>query len=339
MLVYVDDFTSGISRRKARHGWSYWHADGTRVTDREEIERLHGIGLPPAYVDAWYSTDPNAHLQATGRDARGRKQYRYHPEFTRTRDKAKFGQCAEFGDGLSRLRARVERDLRRRGMPRDKALAAVVRLLDASGIRIGNEVYARDNRSFGATTLRSRHAKVNGKRLELRFVAKSGKQRMIELSDAPLARAVRRCQDLPGQHLFSYVADDGTINHVGSADVNEYIRETTGGDFTAKLFRTWTASVLAFEALTMVPEQRPTTKALLEPVAAALGNTVAIARKSYVHPVLLAMAADGPLATHPFPPKKRATRYLTGNERRLITLLCDPPRIPPRNARGRASKG
>ena len=335
MLTYGSDRIDGIRRRRAGRGWSYWRADGSRITDRAEIDRLNAIGLPPAYRDAWFSPDPNSHLQATGYDARGRKQYRYHPHFRARKDAEKFDRCLAFAHALPRLRARVERDLQRRGMPRNKAVAAVVRLLDITAIRVGNEAYAKANGSYGATTLRARHARLDGSSLSLRFAAKSGKQRRIALTDPLLARTIRRCQDLPGQQLFAYVDDAGHVQPVNSSDVNDYIRETMEADFTAKHFRTWGASTIAFETLCAADEPPPM-NAILAPVTEALGNTPAIARKSYVHPALLDRAI---FARHmPFA-AIRATKYLSAAERGLIAFLQKVGRtsrkIKPATARNR----
>lgn len=318
MLVFADDLGPGIRRRRAGRGWSYWRPDGTRITDRDEIDRFNRIGLPPAYGRAWFSPNPDSHILATGYDARGRKQYRYHPEFRAQRDAEKFGSCAAFGQSLSRLRARVEQDMQSRGLSKDKVVAAVIRLLDTTAMRVGNERYAHDNRSFGATTLRNRHARLSGSQLQLRFVAKSGRKRSIELDDPKLARVVQRCQDLPGQHLFSFLDDDGVVRPVTSSDVNIYIRSTTGADFTAKHFRTWGASVIAYGVLQSSADV-PSLDALLEPVVEALGNTKRISRQSYVHPDILRHAGRSAEAFSR--PRIRATKYLTATERNLIAYL------------------
>jgi len=321
-LHYSDDSTPGITRRKVRHGWGYWDAEGRRITDRAEIDRLNAIGLPPAYTDAWFSPDPKGHIQATGRDDRGRKQYRYHPDFREANEASKFEGCAGFGHLLPRLRARVEADLRRRNLSRERSVAAVIRLLDLGRVRVGNEGYARTNKSFGATTLRKRHADVEGRTLRLQFRAKSGKLLRLAVTDATLSRFVKRCQDLPGQHLFAWIDEAGEAHPVTSSEVNAYIREATGGEFTAKHFRTWGASVIAFEALATA-QGHLGLRAMLEPVTEALGNTPAIARKSYVHPALIALAKD-PAAQAAFRAGlrlPRATRYLSRAERGLIAFL------------------
>ena len=321
-IHYVDDSQPGITRRKVRHGWGYWNAQGKRITDRDEIDRLNGVGLPPAYHDAWFCPDPDGHIQATGHDDRGRKQYRYHTGFREAREAAKYDRCASFGERLPRLRAMVETDLRKQGLCKEKAVAAVVRLLDLGSIRVGNEEYAASNKSFGATTLRKRHARVKGQTLRLQFRAKSGKLRVLTITDGSLSRFVKRCQDLPGQHLFRWVDADGEAHPVTSTDVNAYIREAMDEDFTAKHFRTWGASVIAFEALAGA-ETYVGLNAMLEPVTEALGNTPAIARKSYVHPRLIELARDraAQAAFRAALHLPRATNYLSRAERGLIAFL------------------
>lgn len=323
-IVYVDDHMPGITRRKVRHGWGYWDAAGERIKDRDEIDRLNAIGLPPAYVDAWFCPDPNGHIQATGYDEKGRKQYRYHAGFREAQETAKYDRCAGFGEKLAKLRARVEQDLKLRGLCKEKAVAAVVRLLDLGSIRVGNEQYAQANKSFGATTLRKRHAKVKGSTLKLQFRAKSGKLRALTITDGSLSRFVKKCQDLPGQHLFRWIDDAGEAHPVTSTDVNAYIRAATGEDFTAKHFRTWGASVLAFRALATAPGFLGI-KAMLEPVTDALGNTPAIARKSYVHPSLIDLAKDrdAQAAWRAALQLPRATRWLNRYERGLIAFLTE----------------
>ncbi|WP_326523213.1 DNA topoisomerase IB [Sphingomonas sp.] len=303
-----------------RHGWGYWDAAGARITDQEEIDRLNGVGLPPAYRDAWFCPKPNGHIQAIGWDEKGRKQYRYHPDFRARQESAKYEGCATFGRLLPKLRARVERDLKLRGLSREKAVAAVVRLLDLGHIRVGNEGYARANRSFGATTLRCRHAQVVGEKLKLKFRAKSGKEKVMTVTDRSLTRFVRKCHDLPGQHLFQWLDEEGAPHPVSSSDVNEYIRDAMSDDFTAKHFRTWGASVLAFEALAGADEDIGL-NAMLAPVTEALGNTPAIARKSYVHPMLVELARSGDQQALRNRPLPRATAHLSRAERALIALL------------------
>jgi DNA topoisomerase I len=295
VLRHSSDAEPGITRKRMGRYWAYFDAEGKRITDREEIDRLNSVGLPPAYENAWFCADPDGHLQATGVDARGRKQYRYHPEFREKRESAKYEGLLEFGKALPRLRRRVERDLKRRILSRETVLAAIIRLLDTEHIRIGNEEYAKSNKSYGATTLRDRHLKRTGHALMMRFTGKHGIVREVKITDSNLKRICKRCQDLPGQMLFQYVNGDGEPKPVTSSDVNAYIKEAAGGDFTAKHFRTWSASVIAFEQMLKKAEDaRITIKTVVEPVAEALGNTPAISRKSYVHPALLEAVQQHP---------------------------------------------
>jgi DNA topoisomerase I len=333
-LRHSSDDEPGYSRRRAGRGWAYFDERGRRVTDREEIDRLNAVGLPPAYTDAWFCKDANGHLQATGRDARGRKQYRYHPDYRSKRDASKYDGCLEFGQALPRLRARVERDLRKPRLERDTVLAAVVRLLDREHIRIGNEEYAQANKSFGATTLRNRHVKRAGGKLKMRFPGKSGIVQEVTVTDRNLKRVVRKAQDLPGQLLFQYLNGDGNPQAITSSDVNDYIRDATGGDFTAKHFRTWGASVIFLkQMLAKAEEKRLSIKTALEPVAEALGNTAAISRKSYVHPALVQVLQDDPRdPLHGFvPPPPR--RRLSSAETAFLAFL---KKVKPRR-RGKAA--
>ncbi|PTQ09912.1 DNA topoisomerase [Sphingomonas oleivorans] len=321
-IHYVDDSQPGISRRRAGRGWAYFDPRGQRIRDRAEIDRLNAIALPPAYRNAWFCPDPCGHIQATGYDEKGRKQYRYHAEFRAVQEAEKFDRCADFGRALPRLRARVEADLAGRGLGHDMVVAAIVRLLDLGRVRIGNEAYAKANRSFGATTLRSRHATVSGARVKLEYLGKSGRMQRLTIQDSRLSRIVRRCQDLPGQKLFQYLDEHGEAHPIGSSEVNAYIRDATGGDFTAKHFRTWGASVLAFRHIVEAAGHgRPSLKAMLEPVAAALGNTPAISRKSYVHPALIELCRTGDGSRICDLKLPRATKYLSSHERALIGFL------------------
>lgn len=322
-LVHVDDSLPGVTRRRCGKGWAYFDAKGVRIADRAEIARLNAIALPPAYVDAWFCPAPNGHILATGVDAKGRKQYRYHPDFRTAREGEKFDCCAAFGRLLPLVRARVDEELARRTLSRERCIASVVRLLDTGGIRVGNEAYARSNRSFGATTLRMRHADVNGYVLRLRFRAKSGKEREMRVTDRGLVRFVRKMQDLPGQNLFQYMADDGCAAPVGSADVNDWLCEVMGEHFTAKHFRTWHASVMAYELLAAGQGKVPL-KGLLTHVSDQLGNTPAIARKSYVHPAVLNLVPQQEQWRKELV-LPRATRWLSRHERGLIALLADGP--------------
>jgi DNA topoisomerase-1 len=319
-LVYCDDSQPGITRKKVRHGWGYWDADGKRITDRDEIDRLNAIGLPPAYQNAWFSPNPNSHIQAVGWDDKGRKQYRYHLDFRARKEGEKYDLCAPFGRALAKLRARVDADLRQRSHSKERTIAAMVHLLDIAALRVGNESYAKANKSFGLTTLRNRHAKISGSSIRLKYRAKSGKEKLLTINDRSLSRFVKKCQDLPGQQLFQYVGADGEPHGVSSSDVNAYIREATGGEFTAKHFRTWSASVIAFETLASADHDIGL-KTMLEPVTEALGNTPAIARKSYVHPALIELARDGQAAFRASLDLPRDTRYLDRYERGLIAFL------------------
>lgn len=295
VLRHSSDTEPGITRKRIGRHWAYFDPDGTRVTDRDEIDRLNAIGLPPAYSDAWFCTDPEGHLQATGVDDRGRKQYRYHPDFRARREKAKFEGLLEFGKALPKVRRKVERDLNRRKLTRETVVAAVVRLLDTQHLRVGNPEYAKENKSFGATTLLSRHVRGKGQKLKMRFAGKSGIVQEVTVTDRRLARIVRNCAELPGQMLFQYINGSGEPQPVTSSDVNDYIREASGGDFTAKHFRTWGASVIAFaQLLKKAEDARISVRTVVEPVAEALGNTPAISRKAYVHPRLLEAVKERP---------------------------------------------
>lgn len=321
-LVYSDDSKPGITRKKVRNGWGYWDARGERITDREEIDRLNAIGLPPAYTDAWFCPKPNGHIQATGKDEKGRKQYRYHPEFREQQEAAKYERTAEFGRALPRLRKQVEADIARRGLVKERAVAAVIRLLDIGHIRVGNESYAECNESFGATTLREEHGEVKGNTLKLQFKAKSGKLCTKKITDRALASVVKKCQDLDEQHLFAWVDEDGEPHPVTSSDVNAYIKDATGEDFTAKNFRTWAASVTAFEALASA-EKDLSLKSLLEPVTAKLNNTAAIARKSYVHPTLIKLIKQDQAAFRAAVKLPRTMQHMSRAERGLLAFLED----------------
>ncbi|WP_280156517.1 DNA topoisomerase IB [Piscinibacter sp. XHJ-5] len=290
-LVYVTDAMPGIRRVRRGERFAYRLPDGKPLRDATALERIRKLAIPPAYTDVWICPLPHGHLQATGRDARGRKQYRYHAEWRLARDADKFARMLEFGCALPRIRRRVQRDLARpaNGHPdRHAVLAALVRLLDTTLLRIGNDEYARTNGSYGLTTLRNRHAAVQGSSLRLRFRGKHGIVHDVSIEDPRVARIVRRCQAMPGQELFEFEDDDGSIRCVGSADVNDYLREASDADFTAKDFRTWHATV---HALALVRQGRAAPDILGE-VAKRLGNTVAVCRKSYVHPGVLEQAGQ-----------------------------------------------
>jgi DNA topoisomerase-1 len=325
MLRHSNDSEPGYTRRKIGSAWAYFDGD-ERVTDRDEIDRLNALALPPAYVDAWFCKDPDGHIQATGKDARGRKQYRYHADYRTRQDASKYDGCAEFGEALPRIRKRVEADLKRRKLDRDSVLAAVVRLLDTEHMRIGNEQYARANKSFGLSTLRSRHLSRKNGRMKMRYIGKHGVIHEATITDASLKRIVGKCQDLPGQMLFQYLNGDGEPHPITSADVNAYIREASGGDFTAKHFRTWGASVIAFEQLLASGDDRISVKTMIEPVAEALGNTVAISRKSYVHPRLIEAVRDNPVDPLGGIKRPRARRRLSSAETAFLAYLKKKPR-------------
>jgi DNA topoisomerase-1 len=323
-LEFVEDSGPGITRKKMSHGWAYYDPSGKRITDRDEIDRLNKIALPPAYTDAWYCPSDCGHILATGIDAKGRKQYRYNPEFRTRQEAEKFDGCGEFGRLLPKVRKRVAKDLASTKLGRDRAIASVVRLLDLGAIRVGNESYAKANNSFGATTLRMKHAKVSGANLKLRFKAKSGVLRETTITDKKLAAFLRRMQDLPGQHLFQYLDEAGEAHPVGSADVNEYLAETMGERFTAKNFRTWHASVLALRLLAEA-EQPLTIKELTTEVSEHLGNTPALARKSYIHPAVIALV-DRQLKWRARLKLPRDGKWLDRYERALIRLLEKGPK-------------
>jgi DNA topoisomerase-1 len=298
-LRYVSDEDPGISRRQTRSRTTYRDATGRAVRDGATLARIRALVIPPAWTRVWICPDPDGHVQATGRDQRGRKQYRYHPRWQQVRDAAKYGRLLAFGRALPTLRRRVTRDLQAPPLSRARVLATVVRLLETTLIRVGNEEYARTNQSFGLTTLRDRHVTVTRDRVRFRFRAKSGVWQEVELQDGRLARTVKRCQDLPGQVLFQYVDGDGSRQRVTSEDVNTYLRDAMGAEFTAKDFRTWAGTVLAAAALQELEQvdgdsarKRNVTRAI-EAVARQLGNTTAVCRRCYVHPAVLEHYLDG----------------------------------------------
>jgi DNA topoisomerase-1 len=301
-LHYVQVSNAGIRRLRAGKGFRYTDSNGKPVTDSATLARIRSLVIPPAWNDVWICASPAGHLQATGRDARGRKQYRYHPRWREIRDETKYGRMAAFGTALARIRRHVRRDLRQAGLPRTKVLATIVRLLETTHIRIGNEEYARSNGSFGLTTLQDKHAEIEGPTIRFRFRGKSGKTHTVSLRNKRLARVVRQCRDLPGQELFQYIDETGNLHSVGSADVNDYLRSITGKDFTAKDFRTWSGSLLAADALLRADaasSQRGTRKQILaavQVVAERLGNTVSVCRKCYIHPAVLESYREGTLA-------------------------------------------
>jgi DNA topoisomerase-1 len=292
-LRYVSDRRPGIRRTMSSLGFKYHRPDGRIIRNAVELKRIASLAVPPAWTDVWICPDPRGHLQATGRDARGRKQYRYHPLWRQARDETKYERLPAFAAALPKIRARIDADLARPGLPREKILATIVRLLETSLIRVGNDEYARQNRSFGLTTLRNRHVTVEGSSVKFEFRGKSGVRHSVSVTDKRVARIVRSCRDLPGQELFAYLDEDGTCRDVGSGDVNDYLREISGEDFTAKDFRTWAGTVLAFAAFREMHRQKESAVSaksvvrVVDAVAGVLGNTRAVCRKSYIHPGII----------------------------------------------------
>nr|WP_183961182.1 DNA topoisomerase IB [Chiayiivirga flava] len=303
-LVYVRDSDPGLRRRRAGKGFAYLDTHGRAVRDAETLARIRKLAIPPAYVDVWISTHPRAHLQATGRDARGRKQYRYHPQWRRVRDRDKYATMAGFAAALPALRRRLARDLKLPGLPREKVLAAAVSVMADTSIRVGNSEYARSNGSFGLTTLRSRHVGIlRGNRVKLRFRGKGGLVRECLIDDPRVVKLIRRCHPLPGQALFQYCVDGDCYEPIDSSMVNDYLREVMGGDYTAKDFRTWRATRGALEALARTPLPTPASERALKSIelgvvreiAAQLGNTPAVARNSYIDPIVFSAWRSGAL--------------------------------------------
>jgi DNA topoisomerase-1 len=298
-LRYVHDDRPGIRRAPAKDGFDYVDAKGRPVDDEAALKRIKSLVIPPAWQDVWICPQANGHLQATGRDARGRKQYRYHPKWRTVRDEVKYERMINFGKALPQIRKEVDRGLSLPGLPRDKVLATIVYLLEATMIRIGNDEYARENKSYGLTTLRNRHVKIDGSEVAFRFRGKSGVHHDVKVHDKRLARIIRRTRDLPGQHLFEYVGDDGEPHTVDSSDVNDYLREITGEEYTAKDFRTWSGTVLAalalqeFEKVDSEAQAKKNVVRAIESVAEKLGNTPSVCRKCYVHPAVLDAYMDG----------------------------------------------
>jgi DNA topoisomerase-1 len=321
----------GISRVKVGRGFAYRHPDGRGVRDRATLERIRSLVIPPAWTTVWIAPKANAHLQATGRDARGRKQYRYHPRWTAVRDETKYTRMLAFARVLPAIRRRVAADLRRTPLSRERVLATVVALLERTLIRVGNDEYARTNGSFGLTTLLDRHVDVRGRRVRFRFRAKSGVMQQVDLDDALLARSVQRCQDLPGQTLFQYVDDSGTPRTITSTDVNEYLRAVAGQEFTAKDFRTWAGTVLAACALCADIELSSATRRkrfvseAVGRVAERLGNTKAVCRRCYIHPAVIDAFGEGetiaPLV-RPVAAPRSGRHQLSAEEAAVVKLLA-----------------
>lgn len=331
-LRYVNDDESGLRRRRHGRGFSYRDADGRAVRAPQTLARIRALAIPPAWRDVWICADERGHIQATGRDVRGRKQYRYHLLWRELRDEAKYERTIAFAEALPRLRRRVARDLRRPGLPREKVLAAIVRLLEATLLRVGNEEYARANRSFGLTTLRDRHARIRGSVFKLSFRGKGGRRHEVGLRDRRLARIVRECQELPGQRLFQYVDEEGLPQSVDSDDVNEYLRRAMGDGFSAKDFRTWAGTVLAARALRTATEVEAESRAAqkmlvqaVEEVARQLGNTPAVCRSCYIHPALIDAHLGGTLLDRLSEPasgeRARGAVGLRSEERAVLALL------------------
>jgi len=320
-------------------GFKYYRPDGRVLRQASELKRIARLVIPPAWTDVWICPDPRGHIQATGRDARGRKQYRYHPDWRRVRDETKFERLAVFAAALPKIRTRTRADLARPGLPREKVLAAVVQLLEKSLIRVGNEEYAKDNQSFGLTTFRDRHVRVRGAHLNFEFRGKSGKRHSIKISDRRLARIVKHCRDLPGQELFQYLDERGQRCQIGSGDVNAYLREIAGEDFTAKDFRTWFGTVLACTALREMAERTSRHRTAqhvvraIDAVAGILGNTRAVCRNSYIHPAVVEAYLDGSITKARRRPVATGTRLSADEIAALGVLRAAAARVPTKSAR------
>ncbi len=298
-LSYVSDDEPGWTRKKAGKSWSYLDENGRKVTDAEQIKRINSLAIPPAYKRVWICPDPNGHIQATGYDERGRKQYRYHPKWREARDETKFARTIAFAAALPKIRKTTDQHLAQSGLTRQRVLAALVQLLEKTAIRVGNEEYARQNNSVGLTTMENKHVEVSGAKTHFHFKGKSGKWHDIDLKDRKLAGVIRKLQDLPGQSLFQFKDELGTIHHITSADVNAYLKEIAGDEFTAKDFRTWAGTVaasLALQELASFDSEKMATQNIVEAVktvAKRLGNTPAVCRKAYIHPAIFEAYLDG----------------------------------------------
>ncbi|MEK6300023.1 MAG: DNA topoisomerase IB [Acidobacteriota bacterium] len=326
-LRYVTDAKPGFSRRRAGRGFVFISLDAKPIREEDQLRRIKALAIPPAWTDVWICPSPNGHLQATGRDSKRRKQYRYHSRWHQVRDETKYDRLISFGDSLPAIRRRVRRDLAMTGLPRDRVLATVVQLLEKALIRVGNECYARDNGSFGLTTLRNRHVSIKGSKLRFEFKGKSGRKHIVDVSDLRLAKIVKSCQDLPGYELFQYEDENGEYHSVESADVNEYLREISGSDFSAKDFRTWAGTVIAAIALKEVgaansdQEAKNNIATAVSRAAEQLGNTPAVCRKCYVHPEIIDAYLDGSLEALTASRASRKSRMLTSDEATVLTLL------------------
>ncbi|TFW02494.1 DNA topoisomerase IB [Oxalobacteraceae bacterium OM1] len=355
-LRYVNDARPGIRREKAGDGFRYLDPDGKAIRDDDTLARIKALAIPPAWTDVWISPWPNGHIQATGRDAKRRKQYRYHARWRSVRDEAKYERMLSFGRVLPLVRQRVDAALRLPGLPREKVLATIVHLLQATMMRIGNEEYARQNKSFGLTTLRDRHVRIDGKQVEFRFRGKSGVQHAIQVDDPRLAKIIRATRDLPGQELFQYIDNDGEQRTVDSGDVNDYLREITGEDYTAKDFRTWSGTVLAalalqeYEKCDSEAQGKKNVVRAIEHVAERLGNTPSVCRKCYVHPAVIESYLDGTMLealrqraheglvqeVHALRPEEAAVLALL--QHRLATAKPAPPKKRSPRARSSAAQ-
>jgi DNA topoisomerase I len=317
-LAYVSDTAPGIRRRRAGSGFAYLTPGGKKLDDPATRDRIRALAIPPAWTDVWISPDPDGHIQATGRDQKGRKQYRYHPGWTACRDEAKFSSLVAFASVLPKIRERIDRDLRRPGVPRERVLASIVWLLDRTLIRIGNDVYSRQNESFGLTTLRHRHVSIEGQQMRFSFIGKSGKEWKLKLSDRRIARVVGSIEELPGQHLFQYLDGEGERRPVHSHDVNAYLHETAGPQFSSKHFRTWAATT---GAAVLLAEREPArtgrdlaraTNEVIDQVAARLRNTRAVCRRCYVHPLVVERWEEGVLGDEMRDIRRRSRKPLQG---------------------------
>ncbi|PZP40101.1 MAG: DNA topoisomerase I [Pseudomonas fluorescens] len=328
-LTYVTDAEPGYTRRKSGKGFTYYTTNGARLTEKTELTRIKALGIPPAYTSVWICTDPNGHLQATGRDAKGRKQYRYHAEWTLSQNTSKYNHLLTFAKHLPRIRRHVRTQMNQPGLGRAKVIATAINLLETTLIRVGNEDYARTNKSYGLTTLRDRHVKITGGELRFQFKGKSGKEWNLRLSDRRIAKVIRACQDLPGQKLFQYLDDNGERHGLSSQDINEYLRTFTGEDITAKDFRTWAGTVTAFTELAgcerpeSVTATRRTISDVVKRVANKLGNTPAICRKCYIHPLIFEAFEHGKM-DKPLP----TLTGLTKPERLTLALLASQRKNP-----------
>ena len=342
-LRHTTDASPGIVRRVRGKGFTYIGPDNKTVRDPETLARIRALAIPPAWTDVWICRDGRGHLQATGRDARGRKQYRYHPKWHEVRDENKYERVIAFGQALTDIRTRVEKDLSRPGLPRERVLAAVVRLLEATLIRVGNDAYARENGSYGLTTMLDRHAEVDGHEIEFRFRGKAKQVHRVSVRDRMLANIVKRSQELPGQQLLQYVDDDGNVQDINSQDVNDYLREISGQDFTAKDFRTWAGTIAAawalqeFEEFDSEAQAKRNVVAAIERVAKRLGNTPAVCRKCYVHPEILDAYMDGTMVRALRRGAKAAAKDWRGLDPQEAAVLALLQRRLAREARRRRS--